>query len=37
MYRYKNDTYDTLEKLTGGGELSDHSACKSEDNSRDGS
>lgn len=25
MYRYKNDTYDKLEKLTGGGELSDHS------------
>lgn len=24
MYRYKNDTYDTLEKLTGGGELSNH-------------
>ena len=25
MYRYNNDTYDTLEKLTGGGGLSDHS------------
>lgn len=25
MYRCNDDTYDTLEKLTGGGELSDHS------------
>lgn len=24
MYRYNDGTYDTLEKLTGGGELSDH-------------
>ena len=24
MYRCNDDTYDTLEKLTGGGELSDH-------------
>lgn len=25
MYHYNDDTYDTLEKLTGGGELADHS------------
>ena len=25
MYRYNDGTYDTLEMLTGGGELSDHS------------
>lgn len=25
MYRYKDDTYDILEKLTGDGEPSDHS------------
>ena len=25
MYRCNDDTYDTLEKLTGDGELSDHS------------
>lgn len=25
MYRCNDDTYDTLEKLTGGGELSDQS------------
>ncbi len=28
MYRCNDDTYDTLEKLTGGGELSDHRCPK---------